>query len=88
MILLNLEAPTDILVLSFAGHTVIISAATAATAIQERIRWVDRTYKIDIIGHRFIIIQQTILCKLLLYSNSSRCINKRKYFLSKIIGNT
>lgn len=46
MILLNLEAPTDILVLSFAGHTVIISAATtAAAAIQEWIRWVDRTYR-------------------------------------------
>lgn len=45
-LIISLEAPTDILVLSFAGHTVIISTAASAaapTAIQKWIRWVDRT---------------------------------------------
>lgn len=40
MVLLNLEAPTNILVLSFASHTVIISTFAATSAIQKWIRWI------------------------------------------------
>lgn len=47
-VLLNLEAPTDILVLAFASHTVIIStsaAATTTTTVQKWIRRVHGTWK-------------------------------------------
>lgn len=41
MILLNLEAPTDILVLAIASHTVIISTSAAASSVQ---KWIRRVY--------------------------------------------